>query len=123
MGYDGDIYSYKATVQPQGAQGARTSLKWVLSRCLRYCKRSGSSVAPLRFPRPRQRCLKGYLAVYVGEGSKKRILIPVSYLKHPSFKRLLSRAEKEFGFDHPTGGLTIPCTQETFARLASQMDS
>ena len=54
---------------------------------------------------------KGHFAVYVGETEKKRYLVPISYLKHPSFQNLLSQAEEEFGFDHSTGGLTIPCSQ------------
>ncbi|RYR55365.1 hypothetical protein Ahy_A06g030601 isoform C [Arachis hypogaea] len=28
-------------------------------------------------------------------------------------------AEEEFGFTHPMGGLTIPCTQDTFIHLTS----
>ncbi|MED6173471.1 hypothetical protein PIB30_059795, partial [Stylosanthes scabra] len=53
---------------------------------------------------------KGYLAVYVGE-NQKRFVIPVSYLNHPSFQDLLSQAEEEFGYDHPMGGLSIPCSE------------
>ncbi|KOM50982.1 hypothetical protein LR48_Vigan08g180900 [Vigna angularis] len=41
---------------------------------------------------------KGYLAVYIGE-TRKRFLIPLSYLNHSSFLDLLSQAEKEFGYD------------------------
>ncbi|KAL9173829.1 hypothetical protein ABFS82_02G015200 [Erythranthe guttata] len=29
---------------------------------------------------------KGHLAVYVGESEKKRFVIPLSYLNHPSFQ-------------------------------------
>ncbi|KAL5856012.1 hypothetical protein ACOSQ3_005843 [Xanthoceras sorbifolium] len=57
---------------------------------------------------------KGHFAVYVGETEKKRYVVPISYLKHASFQNLLSQAEEEFGFDHPTGGLTIPCSEEAF---------
>ncbi|CAI0376964.1 unnamed protein product [Linum tenue] len=54
---------------------------------------------------------KGHVAVYVGEeGYRKRFIIPVTYLNHPLFQILLNRAEEEFGFDHPMGGLTIPCS-------------
>lgn len=60
---------------------------------------------------------KGYLAVYVGEKQRKRFVIPVSYLNHPSFQDLLSQAEKKFGFDHPTGGLTFPCSKDNFIDL------
>lgn len=62
---------------------------------------------------------KGFLAVYVGEGEKKRFLIPISFLNDPSFQELLSRAEEEYGYQHPMGGLTIPCRQETFLHLTS----
>ncbi|XP_021900423.1 auxin-responsive protein SAUR21-like [Carica papaya] len=64
---------------------------------------------------------KGFLAVYVGESQKKRFLVPVSYLRQPSFQALLSKAEDEFGFDHPMGGLTIPCSEETFLDVTSQL--
>ncbi|KAK1572277.1 hypothetical protein Q3G72_030102 [Acer saccharum] len=56
---------------------------------------------------------KGHFAVYVGETEKKRFMVPISYLKHPSFQNLLCQAEEEFGFDHPAGGLTIPCSEES----------
>lgn len=60
---------------------------------------------------------KGHIAVYVGETEKKRLVVPLSYLNHPSFQELLSLAEEEFGFDHPMGGLTIPCREEKFINL------
>ncbi|XP_030442662.1 protein SMALL AUXIN UP-REGULATED RNA 10-like [Syzygium oleosum] len=60
---------------------------------------------------------KGHFAVYVGENQKKRFVIPLSYLSLPSFLDLLSQAEEEFGFDHPMGGLTIPCNEEVFLNL------
>jgi len=59
---------------------------------------------------------KGYLAVYVGE-KMKRFLVPVSYLNQPSFQELLSQAVEEFGYDHPNGGLTIPCGEDIFRRI------
>ncbi|KAK7351905.1 hypothetical protein VNO77_11665 [Canavalia gladiata] len=62
---------------------------------------------------------KGYFAVYVGEGEKKRYVIPVSLLNQPSFQQLLSIAEEEFGFSHPMGGLTIPCTEDIFVNVTS----
>ncbi|WZZ02485.1 hypothetical protein YC2023_074813 [Brassica napus] len=65
---------------------------------------------------------KGYLAVYVGERKMKRFVVPISYLNQPSFQDLLRRAEEEFGFDHPMGGLTIPCSEETFINLASLLN-
>ncbi|KAK7400965.1 hypothetical protein VNO78_12274 [Psophocarpus tetragonolobus] len=63
---------------------------------------------------------KGYLAVYVGE-KMKRFVIPISFLIHPSFQELLSQAEEEFGYDHPMGGLTIPCTEDVFQNITSHL--
>ncbi|XP_022727394.1 auxin-responsive protein SAUR23-like [Durio zibethinus] len=53
---------------------------------------------------------KGYLAVYFGESQKKRFVFPIS-LNQPSFQKLLSIAEEEFGFNYPMSGLTIPCSE------------
>ncbi|KAG7539779.1 Small auxin-up RNA [Arabidopsis thaliana x Arabidopsis arenosa] len=64
---------------------------------------------------------KGFLAVYVGESQMKRYIVPVSYLNQPSFQALLSKSEQEFGFDHPMGGLTIPCPEDTFITVTSQL--
>ncbi len=63
--------------------------------------------------------LKGYLAVYVGEGQKKRFIVPVSLLNKPSFQELLRKAEEEFGFNHPMGRITIPCREDIFIDLTS----
>ncbi|VFQ65865.1 unnamed protein product [Cuscuta campestris] len=65
---------------------------------------------------------KGHMAVYVGgrtEEKKRRYVVPIWYLKHPLFQRLLRLAEEEYGFDHPMGGLTIPCTQSAFSTVTS----
>ncbi|KAL0422853.1 UNVERIFIED_CONTAM: Auxin-responsive protein SAUR24 [Sesamum latifolium] len=64
---------------------------------------------------------KGHFAVYVGESEKKRFVIPVSYLNHPSFQDLLCQAEEEFGFHHPMGGLTIPCSEDSFIEITSRL--
>ncbi|KAJ4827125.1 hypothetical protein Tsubulata_002475 [Turnera subulata] len=64
---------------------------------------------------------KGCLAVYVGY-QRTRFVIPISYLSQPSFHDLLSQAEEEFGYDHPTGGLTIPCPEEIFADIISALN-
>ncbi|KAK1417920.1 hypothetical protein QVD17_27056 [Tagetes erecta] len=63
---------------------------------------------------------KGYFAVYVGEEEKKRFVVPVSLLSQPAFQELLYMAEEEFGYNHPMGGLTIPCSEDVFADLASR---
>ncbi|XP_038707971.1 auxin-responsive protein SAUR21-like [Tripterygium wilfordii] len=65
---------------------------------------------------------KGFLAVYVGlETQKKRFVVPVSYLNEPLFQDLLSKAEEEFGFDPPMGGLTIPCDEDIFIDATSRL--
>ncbi|KAI4299915.1 hypothetical protein L6164_033335 [Bauhinia variegata] len=63
---------------------------------------------------------KGHVAVYVGE-FQRRFVVPISYLSHPQFLDLLNRAEEEFGFHHPMGGLTIPCREDAFINLTSQL--
>ncbi|PIA55527.1 hypothetical protein AQUCO_00700076v1 [Aquilegia coerulea] len=64
---------------------------------------------------------KGHFTVYVGEVLKKRYVLPLSYLKHPSFQDLLIQAEEEYKFSYPMGGLTIPCNQDTFVQLTSEL--
>ncbi|XP_026393741.1 auxin-induced protein X10A-like [Papaver somniferum] len=66
---------------------------------------------------------KGHCVVYVGETEKKRFLVPISYLNHPMFQDLLRSAEEEFGFDHPMGGLTIPCKEAAFIDLTTQLNA
>ncbi|MFQ6630300.1 hypothetical protein Gotur_007979 [Gossypium turneri] len=63
---------------------------------------------------------KGYFAVYVGE-NQKRFVIPVSFLNQPSFQDLLGMSQEEFGYSHPTGGLTIPCNEDTFLEVTSRL--
>ncbi|KAF8044802.1 hypothetical protein N665_6713s0001 [Sinapis alba] len=66
---------------------------------------------------------RGFMAVYVGENdeTKKRYVVPVSYLNQPLFQELLGKSEEEFGFDHPMGGLTIPCHESLFFTVTSQI--
>ncbi|KAL7147761.1 hypothetical protein ABFS83_06G128600 [Erythranthe nasuta] len=64
---------------------------------------------------------KGHLAVYVGESEKKCFVIPLSYLNDPLFQELLCQTEEEFGFRHPMGGLTIPCSEDLFIDLTSHL--
>ncbi|KAJ0076711.1 hypothetical protein Patl1_36585 [Pistacia atlantica] len=65
---------------------------------------------------------EGFFAVYVGETQKKRFVVPVSYLNQPLFQDLLNKAEEEFGFNHPMGGLTIPCGEDTFIDVTSRLN-
>ncbi|CAH1414405.1 unnamed protein product [Lactuca virosa] len=64
---------------------------------------------------------KGYLAVYVGEIQRKQFLVPLSFLDQPLFQDLLRRSEEEFEFNHPIGGLTIPCHEDAFVHLTTQL--
>ncbi|KAK4360006.1 hypothetical protein RND71_022235 [Anisodus tanguticus] len=66
---------------------------------------------------------KGHCAVYAGESQKKRFVVPISYLIQSLFQDLLTRAEEVFGFDHPMGGLTIPCKEDVFASVTSRLRS
>jgi SAUR family protein len=56
---------------------------------------------------------------FFGEIQKKRFVIPVPYLNQPIFQDLLSQAEEQLGYDHPMGGLTIPCREESFMDVIS----
>ncbi|PWA92735.1 Auxin responsive SAUR protein [Artemisia annua] len=64
---------------------------------------------------------KGYFSIYVGESRKKRFLVPLAYLRHPSFQALLNLAQDEFGYTHPMGGLTFPCKEETFIEVTQDI--
>lgn len=63
---------------------------------------------------------KGHFPVYVGE-SRKRFVIPTTYLKHPSFLTLLKRVEEEFGFQNHFGVLVLPCEECDFAALVTNL--
>ncbi|KAL5713459.1 hypothetical protein ACHQM5_015530 [Ranunculus cassubicifolius] len=66
---------------------------------------------------------KGHIAVYVGESQKKRFVVPLAYLNHSLFQDLLNQAEEEYGYNHPMGGLTIPCDEDTFLDLTQRLTS
>ncbi|KAL1802424.1 hypothetical protein ACET3Z_031071 [Daucus carota] len=48
-----------------------------------------------------------HFADYVGKNERKRFVVPLSYLRHHAFQKLLREAEEEFGYDQPMGCLTI----------------
>ncbi|XP_076912756.1 auxin-induced protein 15A-like [Bidens hawaiensis] len=84
------------------------------NKILRRSFSNGRSAAtPMDIP-------KGYFAVYVGEEKKRRFLVRVSLLSRPEFQELLQLAEEQYEYDHPMGGLTIPCSEDIFADLASR---
>ncbi|XP_041004144.1 auxin-induced protein 6B-like [Juglans microcarpa x Juglans regia] len=63
---------------------------------------------------------KGWLAVQVGledeDGEFQRFVIPISYLYHPLFQRLLEKAHEIYGY-HTTGPLRLPCSADDFLHL------
>ncbi|KAK8700039.1 hypothetical protein V6N13_018444 [Hibiscus sabdariffa] len=103
----------------------RKHVTWMALRCqakLRSKHPSKTTMA-LRLPRivSSKKVPKGYFAVYVGE-NKKRFVIPVSFLNRPLFQDLLGMSEEEFGYSHPTGGLTIPCNEDIFVEVTSRLN-
>ena len=86
---------------------------------------SAKQIVKMQTVSSRNQCAvpKGHIAVYVGDNERKRFVVPISYLNHPSFSALLKTAEEEFGFKHPTGGLTIPCREEVFINLTSSLQT
>ncbi|KAK6143409.1 hypothetical protein DH2020_023757 [Rehmannia glutinosa] len=88
------------------------AIRQMLRRSLSNEKRSASAGTDVP---------KGHFVVYVGEIEKKRFVVPLTFLNNPSFQELLSQAEEEFGFHHPMGGLTIPCSEDVFIHLASHL--
>ncbi|KAH9317690.1 hypothetical protein KI387_019459 [Taxus chinensis] len=53
---------------------------------------------------------KGFLPLYVGAQGEElqRCVVPVEYINHPLFRKLLNEAEEEYGFDQ-RAAITIPC--------------
>ncbi|KAK2665484.1 hypothetical protein Ddye_004058 [Dipteronia dyeriana] len=99
-------------IQLMGLAHAKQKLRRTLSAKIRMVVSASTNVP------------KGHVAIYVGENCccRKRFVIPISYLNHPLFQDLLYLAEEEFGFDHPMGGLTIPCSEDYFISLTSALN-
>jgi len=67
---------------------------------------------------------KGCMAILVGhedEEQLQRFIIPIVYVKHPLFIKLLKEAEEEYGFKH-NGPITIPCHVEEFQHVQGLID-
>ncbi|CAN8252776.1 unnamed protein product [Cochlearia groenlandica] len=68
---------------------------------------------------------KGCVAIMVGhEGDEEglhRFVVPLMFLSHPLFLRLLKEAEEEYGFKH-SGPITIPCRVDEFKRVQEIID-
>lgn len=63
---------------------------------------------------------EGHFAVVaVVEEELKRFIVPLSFLTHPSFLRLLEQAAEEYGFDHD-GALTVPCRPSELERILAE---
>ncbi|XP_071698711.1 protein SMALL AUXIN UP-REGULATED RNA 9-like [Rutidosis leptorrhynchoides] len=86
-----------------------TVLKHIMKRC--------SSLARKQQQQHCEDVPKGHFVVYVGQ-ERSRYIIPISFLSHLEFQKLLHQAEEEFGFDHEMG-LTIPCEQVVFESFLS----
>ncbi|XP_047320376.1 auxin-induced protein 15A-like [Impatiens glandulifera] len=68
----------------------------------------------------RRRCLPpdipvGHVPVRVG-CTCRRFVVPARYLNHESFRKLLHKAEEEYGFANP-GPLAIPCDEIVFEEI------
>ncbi|URD99274.1 Auxin responsive protein [Musa troglodytarum] len=66
---------------------------------------------------------KGCMVMWVGqEGEEQeRFVVPVVYLNHPLFAKLLEDAEKEYGFDQK-GAIVIPCGVDHFRHVQDLID-
>ncbi|XP_034689262.1 auxin-responsive protein SAUR50-like [Vitis riparia] len=63
---------------------------------------------------------EGHFAVIAVDGQEpKRFVVPLNFLTHPPFLRLLEQAAEEYGFDHE-GALTIPCRPSELERLLAE---
>ncbi|CAN7011547.1 unnamed protein product [Brassica oleracea var. botrytis] len=54
---------------------------------------------------------EGHFAVITVDGyhePTQRFVVPLMFLEHPMFRKLLERAEEEYGFYHD-GALMVPC--------------
>ncbi|KAL7084944.1 hypothetical protein ACP275_14G253800 [Erythranthe tilingii] len=63
---------------------------------------------------------EGHFAVIAEEEDElKRFIVPLNYLTHPSFLRLLELAAEVYGFDHD-GALTVPCHPSELERILAE---
>ncbi|KAI3796995.1 hypothetical protein L1987_39683 [Smallanthus sonchifolius] len=99
-----------ALKKTSGKLSQTTVLKLIVNRCSSLGRKQHQHY---------QDVPKGHFVVYVGI-NRSRYIIPISFLSHPEFQRLLQQAEEEFGFDHDMG-LTIPCEEQVFVSLTSMI--
>ncbi|XP_071731285.1 auxin-responsive protein SAUR24-like [Rutidosis leptorrhynchoides] len=66
---------------------------------------------------------EGHFAVIAAnDNEERRFVVPLAYLGHPLFQRLLERAAEEYGFDHD-GALMVPCRPSELERMLAQNES
>ncbi|KAE8126168.1 hypothetical protein FH972_020912 [Carpinus fangiana] len=62
-----------------------------------------------------KRAPKGHFVVYVGK-ELRRFVIPLSFLKNPTFQQLLQKAADEYGFESQKS-IILPCDELAFLRI------
>ncbi|KAK6936087.1 Small auxin-up RNA [Dillenia turbinata] len=64
---------------------------------------------------------EGHFAVIAVDdiNEPKRFVVPLNYLKHPGFVRLLEQSAEVYGFDHE-GVLTVPCRPSELERILAE---
>lgn len=63
---------------------------------------------------------EGHFAVIAeDEDGPRRFVVPLNFLTHPTFQRLLEQAAEEYGFDRG-GALTIPCRPSELERILAE---
>ncbi|KAF5744743.1 putative SAUR-like auxin-responsive protein family [Tripterygium wilfordii] len=63
---------------------------------------------------------EGHFAVIAEEGDEpRRFVVPISFLTHPVFLRLLEQAAEEYGFNRD-GALTIPCLPSELEKILGE---
>ncbi|PWA89549.1 small auxin-up RNA [Artemisia annua] len=66
---------------------------------------------------------QGHFAVIAVDGyDERRFVVPVSYLKHDSFVRLMKQAAEEHGFDHEHA-VMIPCRPSELERMLVEIEA
>ncbi|TMW82140.1 hypothetical protein EJD97_006675 [Solanum chilense] len=80
-----------------------------LSKSKSWHGRSTSTIAP-----------EGCFWVYVGP-NKEKFVIKTKYANHPSFKKLLEDAEKEYGYSYCQGPILLPCDVDYFYLVLADM--
>lgn len=68
-----------------------------------------------------RRAPRGHFVVYVGE-ELRRYAVPLAYLEHAAFQRLLQNSADEFGYSC-SRGIVLPCDDATFCRVTQSLAS